>query len=157
MSNKNNYQSPLTGKRKSSEKISPYDKILKRTHFGWNEFLKSLPTSRDDYLVSYYITNSIDGPAVTQEDRDYIARAMAYFSHRGKRMNCPASETVTAELPMDIQGLTTNRAANNPLDDVFRSAKHIHAMCKYINETRGINNNIIINISVDGSPFYPVF
>ena len=132
------------------------DSVTKRnSKSDWIEF-ESLSNARDDYTVSYFVTDPPGAPAVTQADRDYIERVMAYFSRRGKRLSCPATATVTAELPMDVQGLTTNRTANNPLDFIFRASKHIRAMCKYISETRIDNNNIVLHISVDGSPFYPI-
>lgn len=112
----------------------------------------SIPNNKDDYLVRYFMT----GEEITQVDRDFVAQAMAYFSIKGKRDRCPNTQATTAQLPADVQGLTTNRSQENPFTVTFKTTKHIFAMCSYFAQTRAAHHNIIVNISVDDSPFLPV-
>lgn len=96
------------------------------------------------------------GPLFYDVDRDFVAQAMAYFSIKGKRDKCPNAQETTAQLPADVQGLTTNRSQENPFAERFKTTKHIFAMCSFLVQTHAAHHNIIVYISVDDSPFLPV-
>ena len=140
--------------RNKKQKVNPADH---NDTEGWEQFTQSLPTGKGDYSVKYYMTESPGGPPLVQANRDYIGKALVYFSNLSKRDRCPSpSAAITAILPIAIQGPTMNMDANTALPEVFKTAKHIHSMCKYLWETRANENNIVLYISVDGSGFYPI-
>jgi hypothetical protein len=56
----------------------------------------------------------------------------------------------------EVQGVTNNLAANNPLDVIFKTPKHINAMYNYLQLTRAEHNNVVVHIKVDDSPFFDV-
>lgn len=79
-----------------------------------------------------------------------------YFSVRGKEDACDDAATVTAALPADMQGLTTDRNPENPFAMVFKSMKHVVAMLSYLQATAADHHNVRISISVDDSHFLAV-
>ena len=85
---------PIASKRsRKSEKISPTEKLTRKRKlsFDWRELVQSLSRTKDDFIVSYYMSNFPGGAAIFQADRDYIARVMAFFSRSFKRMVCPTA------------------------------------------------------------------
>ena len=114
--------------------------------------LLNIPNNKNDYLVRYFMV----GEEITQVDRDFVAQAMSYFSIKAKRDRCQNAQTITAQLPADVQGLTSNRSQDNPFTVTFKTAKRIVAMCSHFAETRAAHHDIIVYSSVDDSPFSPV-
>lgn len=116
----------------------------------YNTYLKS--SKRDDFTLLYFMT----GDNITQDDRSHVAQAMEFYCTRTKRDNSPPAAIVTAGLSADIVGVTTNRNTNHPVKQLFKTAKQLNAMYFYLQETRANFNNIVVHISVDGSPYFQV-
>lgn len=145
-------ETPTSTSRKR-KLVSP-DDVTTDLENPWMEFYRNnlQKSKQDDFVVAYYVT----GQNLTQADRDYVAQVMCFYLRRTKRDSCPNSAAVTPLLPGDVQGLTTNRAANNAFELVFKTPKHINAMYKYLSDTRAQHNDIVVHFSVDGSPFFAV-
>lgn len=105
--------------------------------------------SHGDVCSVYYY---MSGDDVVQEDRDYVAQVMAFFAIRGKRDNCPPADAVVLE--EDLQGVTNNRDAENPIEVNFRTFKHVNAMYKHMQDTRANHHNIVVHVKIDDSPYY---
>lgn len=106
--------------------------------------------SPTDLLVGYYMS----GDNVVQADRDYVAQVMSYYSIKEKRESCPSVQEVV--LRNEIQGVTNNLSAENPIEVIFRTAKHLHSMYKHLQDTRADHNNIVVHVKVDDSQFFQV-
>ena len=121
---------------------------------GLVSHLHSLP-KRDDYTLQYFFAAPVN-IVVAQADRDFVAQALDFYSARSKRDTCPAVATVTAALAADVQGVTTDRTADTSIKDVFKTVKQIIGFCSYVQQTRAAHNYVIVNLSVDGSPFFQI-
>ena len=122
---------------------------------AWKRLFGALKKSKADYLVEYYMEPPAGG-ILNQGDRDFVAKVTAYYSIRTKRDVCPPVGTVTASLPDDVQGYTTNRTPLTPIGVLFMTTKHINAMYHYLQVTRGAQHNAIVNIRVDGSTYVQI-
>ena len=98
----------------------------------------------------------MSGNNIIQTDRDHVAQVMEYYCTRTKRDQCPVVATVTASLSNDLQGATTNRNAIHPLRVLFKTAKQLNAMYIFLQRTRSEFHDIIVHISVDGSPYFEI-
>jgi hypothetical protein len=116
----------------------------------WIEVIRNLP-NKDDYRVEYYFINDPN-----QGQREFFAQSVAYFNAKTKRQSCPDAAAVTAALPQDVQGITTNRTAATALAVTFKTVKHMVAMFEYIAAVRNEHGNVTVCISVDRSPFFTV-
>ena len=135
--------SSIFGKRKRS--------IQKEN--SWEEFLENLKKSnKDDFNIRYYFTSEPGGVAITQADRDFVAQAMEYYSTKSKRDRI----VVAPPIQPDIQGVTNNRNANNPVRVVFKTVKHLQDMYSFLQQSRAAHNNLIVHISVDGSSYFEI-
>ncbi len=103
-------------------------------------------------LVQYFFTVGPDGEQIEQADRNFVAQAIEYYSGKKKSDPCPAQPI----LSNDIQGVTTNRDANNPVRTMFLTLKHLNAMYCFIQQSRAQHHNMIVNVSVDGSPYLQI-
>eukprot|EP01036_Dinobryon_divergens_P023201 gene23201-31522_t len=134
--------------KSSVKKSTP--KQQKPIHSPWTEVIQNL-RSKVDYRVEYYFTND-----PYQGQRDFVGQCMAYFNPKTKRQSCPDAAAVTAALPQDVQGITTNRTAATALAVNFKTVKHMVAMFEYIASVRNQHGNVTVCISVDGSPFFTI-
>ena len=150
-------ESIFSSEAEEDENPSKKSKTGEENEMNYNALLlhlHSLP-KKDDYILRFYFEASAN-VIVTQADRNFVAQALDFYSSRSKRDICPAVATVTAALAADIQGTTTNRTAENSVRVVFKTTKHIIGFCSYIQQTRAAHNEVILNVSVDGSPFFKI-
>lgn len=117
----------------------------------WRIGLTAKQAKKDGYEVRYFLTEEDIEPG----DRDFVARAMTFFSARGKSDLCPPTAEVIEELP-DGVNILSNSSAANPLSVTFKAAKHIFAMCSFLAEVRAVYHNVKVSVSVDNSPFFAV-
>lgn len=107
--------------------------------------------NKDDYRVEYYFTNMPN-----QDDRDFVARVIAFYSVRTKRQTCPSAADVTAALPHFVQGITDDLNAATPMAVTYKVAKHFWATVEHISAVRNQHHNVCVNFSIDKSPFHLV-
>jgi hypothetical protein len=122
----------------------------------WKAFVGSLKDRKKDFDIQFFLSNSLTGSELTQEDRDQVFRAAVYFAGKSKRFACPAPHTVTPLLDMDLQGCRVNKTAESPIHLVFKSAKQFGHMCHYFSAMRASLHNVIVHVSINGSEFFPV-
>ncbi len=113
---------------------------------------ESKKSNKNNITVNYYFTLGPKGADIEQEDRDFVAQAMQYFSVKSKRDPL----AVSPPLEPDLQGVTNNRTPNNPVRVIFKSAKHLYDMFYFLQQSRSAHHDFIVNISVDGSPYLPI-
>jgi hypothetical protein len=102
--------------------------------------------------VEFYYT----GEGIVQEDRNHAERVLKYFAAKGMRDEVPDFAAVERALPDDIQGCCTNRSAEVPLCNVFKTAKHLLSAMAHLQKTRAENSAVTLNIRCDGSPYCSV-
>ena len=120
-----------------------------------NNYSDSSSSSDDgdsSVLVRYFFSVGADGEQIEQADRNFVAQAIEYYSGRKKSDPCPAQPILSD----DIQGVTTNRDADNPVRTIFLTLKHLNAMCCFIQQSRAQHHNFIVHVSVDGSPYLQI-
>jgi hypothetical protein len=122
----------------------------------WKSFVSALKDNKDDFKVDFFLSESLTGPELTQEDRDHVYRAAVYFATKSKRVNCPAVHAIPPLLDMDCQGYRQNKTAESPIHLIFMSAKHFGNMCFYFSSMRASLHNVIVHVQIDGSGFFPV-
>lgn len=133
--------------KRSLTTISPPKASVK----DWKELFPILKR-KDDYKVRYYYS----GNAHNQGDRDWVAQAATFFNGRTKRQNCPPAATVTAQLPLFVQGYTQDLNPNLAPIVTFKTMKHIFEFMDYVSTLRNQHNDIVVHISVDDSPFVEI-
>lgn len=107
--------------------------------------------SKDDHKVKYYFTHP---PNPNQQaDRDWVARAVSYYNARTKDP-CPRAGTVTAALPLFVQGYLQDLDSATAPAVTFKTAKHFGGLVAYLAETRGEYHNITVRVSIDDSPYF---
>jgi hypothetical protein len=152
-------ETPKTRKRTRSSSRSSHSSVaalpageIEMDFHTWPEYYRKniLQSKKDDFSVFYYMT----GDTIVQADRNYVAQVMMFYARRKKSDSCPNAGAVV--LRGDVLGLTTNRAADDPVEVVFKTPKHINAMFRYFHDTRLNYNSIVVHISVDNSPFFAV-
>jgi hypothetical protein len=117
----------------------------------WKEHFPPLK-NKDDYKVRYYLSGNLHN----QGDRDWVAQAATFFNGRTKRQDCPTAETVTAQLPLFVQGYSQNLNPNIAPIVTFKTTKHIFGFMDYVASVRNQHNYIVVHISVDDSPFLEI-
>eukprot|EP01033_Poteriospumella_lacustris_P019747 gene19747-14346_t len=115
----------------------------------WSTFYEQhlANSSAKDFSVCYYMS----GNNVVQADRDHVAQVMNYYARRAKREKCPPVQAVVLR-----KGVTNNLSAADPIEIIFKAPKHINAMYKHLQESRGDHNNIVVHINIDGSPYFDI-
>lgn len=151
----------LSKKRKAPEPAEIEDHLVD-DHQGAAELtalLDQLKAKREkkSYSIKVRFYPLPEGsPPRAQADRDFIQQVMTYFCWLTRKKGTDCLTAVTAALPSDIQGYTTDRNPANPIPMVFRSVTQVAAMQRYLQAAAGDHHNVRICMSIDGSPFFNV-
>lgn len=121
----------------------------------WRELIASLQRKKDGYRVSYFLSQSPGGPAITQEDRDYAGRVLSFFSGRPQKLSCPEAEEVAAHLDQRLK-LLGNASPDEPYFILYSAASQLLNACAVIHSTRAAHHNIVLNVRVERSAFLPI-
>ncbi len=119
---------PKNSTKKAATKRAPtYVSPPKASVKDWKELFPTLKR-KDDYKVRYY----------------YSGKAAAtFFNGRTKRQYCPPAATVTAQLPLFVQGYTQDLNANVAPIVTFKTMKHIFGFMDYVSTLRNQHNDIV--------------
>eukprot|EP01031_Cornospumella_fuschlensis_P031514 gene31514-38087_t len=141
----------VTPPKKVKKSKSPISSSPPAHKPDWQTLVEALK-NKDDYKVRYFCS----GNQHNQADRDWVAQAAVYYNGRTKRQPCPTQEVVTAELPHFVQGYTEDLNAISAPIVTFKTAKHILGFMKYLTSARHLHHDIVVQVSVDDSPFLEV-
>lgn len=143
----------MGSKRNRSETTSP-DTVTNSTGTPNEGLLKALSQKKevDDLFVEFYFSEES-----SQEDRNFIQRALYLFASRTKRIRLLTPEEVDAEIAVSlVQGMLGNGSSLVPFNIPSRSPKHISAFVNYVQLRRAAHNNVTVFISLDGGGFFQV-